>query len=68
MNTITYNVPNINCNHCVHTIKMELSELIGVKSVEADPSTKKVKIEFELPATAENIEKALESINYPVKK
>jgi copper chaperone CopZ len=36
MKTVTYNIPNISCGHCVHTIKMEVSELEGVQSVEAD--------------------------------
>ncbi len=31
MNKITFVVPNINCNHCVHTIETELSEMDGVK-------------------------------------
>lgn len=68
MKTVTYSVPNINCMHCVHTIKTELSEVIGVKSVEADASTKKVVINFEEPATTEELETVLADINYPVKK
>ena len=38
--TVTFNIPNISCNHCVHTINMELSELEGVVSVSADLDTK----------------------------
>ncbi len=68
MNQITYTVPNISCGHCVHTIKMELSELPGVKTVEADAETKKVTITYEPPATLEIIEGALAEINYPVQK
>lgn len=66
MTTITYLIPNISCNHCVHTIKSEISEIPGVKSVEADPSTKKATITFEEPATEEKIKSALAEINYPV--
>jgi copper chaperone CopZ len=54
--------------HCVHTIKTELSEVTGVKSVAADASTKKVVIEFDEPATEEELENLLADINYPVKK
>ena len=43
MKTVTYSIPNINCGHCVHTIKTELIDLPGVRTVEADPGTKKAK-------------------------
>jgi copper chaperone len=65
MKTITYSIPNINCGHCVHTIKTELGDLQGVKSVEADAASKKATITFEAPATEETIKKLLVEINYP---
>jgi copper chaperone len=65
MMTVTYNVPNISCGHCVHTIQMELMELIGVSNVQASEATKQVTVEFEPPATAEQIESLLTEINYP---
>jgi copper chaperone len=65
MSTVTYKIPNISCGHCVHTIKMELSELLGVKSVDASADTKMVTIMFESPATEAEIIKVLEEINYP---
>ena len=68
MNTISYTVPAISCNHCVHTIKTEVSELSGVLSIEADLNSKKVQISFEDPATPEKIEALLAEINYPVAK
>ncbi len=68
MNTIKFEVPSINCNHCVHTIKSELSEMDGVKSVEADAVKKEVVVQYEAPATPEAIETLLADINYPVKK
>lgn len=68
MNTVKYSVPSINCNHCVHTIKTELVELDGVKSVEADAVKKEVVVEFESPATNESIESLLAEINYPAVK
>jgi copper chaperone len=66
MNTVTYNIPAINCGHCVHTIKTELSDLDGVKSVEGSPETKKITVEFDSPATEESIKSLLKEINYPV--
>lgn len=68
MKKVTYDVPAINCMHCVHTIKMELNEMVGVSSVEADAATKKVVVEFDAPANEAAIEKLLAEINYPVKK
>jgi copper chaperone len=68
MTVVSYTVPGISCGHCVHTIKSELSELLGVKSVEADEKTKKVVVTFDAPATPEALEKLLVEINYPPAK
>jgi len=64
MKTVTYTIPNISCNHCVHTINMEISELAGVKTVQADKDNKTAVITFEPPATEELIIETLKSINY----
>jgi len=64
MPTVTYNIPNINCNHCVHTITSELSELPGVTSVVANPNTKKATVVFDAPADETKIEALLKEINY----
>jgi copper chaperone len=66
MKTVTYSIPNISCMHCVHTIKSEVGELVGVKSVEADASTKAATITFDEPATEDQIKALLAEINYPV--
>ena len=68
MTNVTYSVPSIHCPHCVHTIKMELSDLEGVTSVEGDVNTHKVTVEFSSPATTEKIEGLMAEINYPVAK
>lgn len=65
MTTITYNVPNISCGHCVHTIQMELGDLIGVSKVQASQTTRQVTVDFDPPATEEQIEATLTEINYP---
>jgi copper chaperone len=65
MTTVTYSVPAIHCEHCTHTIEMEVGELQGVRSVKADQATKKVEITFESPATEEKIKALLAEINYP---
>jgi len=68
MSTVEYLIPGIHCGHCVHTIKMEISELVGVRSVEVSQDTKMLVVEFETPASEEQIEKVLVEINYPPHK
>ena len=65
MSSITFNVPNISCGHCVHTIRNELSKLEGVTRVEPSHETKQVVIEFGPPATEARIAALLTEINYP---
>jgi copper chaperone len=65
MTDVTYNVPNISCGHCVHTIQSELSELEGVEKVVASNETKKVSITFQPPADEGKIKALLSEINYP---
>jgi copper chaperone len=64
MQTKTFKVPNISCGHCVHTIQSEVSELAGVKKVEASQDTKMVTVEWETPQTWESIKALLTEINY----
>jgi copper chaperone len=68
MTTVTYQIPNISCGHCVHTIQMELGELAGVSRVQASEATKEVIVEFEPPVSEDQIETLLTEINYPPKK
>lgn len=65
MTTVTYTVPAIHCGHCIHTIEMEVGELEGVKSVQADEAAKKVVITFDAPADEAGIKALLAEINYP---
>jgi len=66
MATVTYKIPNISCGHCVHTIKMEVSELNGVQAVVADEKNKTATITYDAPADEEKIKELLAEINYPV--
>ncbi|MFN2199318.1 MAG: heavy-metal-associated domain-containing protein [Anaerolineales bacterium] len=65
MTTVTYKIPNISCNHCVHTIKMEVGEINGVVTVDADMNTQQATITFDQPATEAQIVSTLTEINYP---
>ncbi len=66
MTTVTYSVPNISCEHCIHTIQTEVADVKGVQSVKADLASKKVEIAFEAPASEEQIKSLLAEIDYPV--
>jgi len=66
MTTVTYSIPNISCNHCVHTIQTEVGDLKGVSEVHADANNKTAVITFSSPATEDNIKALLAEINYPV--
>lgn len=61
----TFSIPNISCGHCVMSIQNELSEIEGIKAVEGDPASKTITVEWETPATLEDIRATLKNINYP---
>ena len=61
----TFIVPNISCGHCVMSIKDELDEIDGVKSVEGDPDTKSITVEWESSTSLDAIKERLKEINYP---
>lgn len=65
MQSKTVEVPNISCGHCVMTIQNEVSELKGVISVKADRMTRQVTVEWQEPASWEQIKALLAEINYP---
>jgi len=60
-----FQAPNISCGHCVMTIQRELAALEGVKRVEGDVHSKMVTVEWEPPASWEQIVATLTEINYP---
>jgi len=61
----TFVVPNISCGHCVMSIKNELNEIDGVRSVEGDPDTKSITVEWEASTSVNAIREKLQEINYP---
>lgn len=65
MESKTFSIPNISCGHCVGSIKNELSEIDGVKTVEGNPESKSVTVEWESPVTLDKIVETLKEINYP---
>jgi copper chaperone len=65
MQSKTFEVPNISCGHCVMAIQNEVSELNGVRKVQADQDSRMVTVEWDAPATWEQIKATLTEINYP---
>jgi copper chaperone len=65
MESKTFTVPNISCGHCTHTIEMEVGELPGVASVQADQASKQVTVQWQSPASWGQIQSLLQEINYP---
>lgn len=65
MQSKTFEVPNISCGHCVQTIQNEVADLAGVKRVQADQTSRMVTVEWEDPASWEQIRDLLVEINYP---
>jgi copper chaperone CopZ len=66
MTTVTYKIPNISCGHCVNTIQLEVGDLPGVETVEANANTRTATVSFGDPATEDAIKALLVEINYPV--
>jgi copper chaperone len=61
----TFSVPKISCGHCVMTIRKELEAIQGVRSVEGNPQSKTVDVQWEAPATEAEIRATLTEINFP---
>ena len=60
----TFQVPNIGCDGCVRTIKNEVGQISGVKMVDGMVDSKTVTVEWDTPATWQQIESALTEIEY----
>ena len=62
----TFTIENISCGHCLMTIKNELGEIAGIRSVDGNIDTKTITVEWEAPASLDNIKAKLKEINYLV--
>jgi len=65
MTSKTFTAPNISCGHCTRTIEMELGELAGVTNVKAEAGSKQVVVEWEAPASWDQIKDLLVEIGFP---
>ncbi len=61
--------PKISCGHCVMAIKRAVGALEGVASVDGDPGSKKVTVEYDPARVAlSRIEETMAAEGYPVAK
>ncbi len=65
MNEDTFSIPNISCGHCTSAIQNELTDLEGVTRVDGQIEAKTVTVQWDAPATREQILDSLKEINYP---
>ena len=65
MQTKKITIPSISCQHCLNTIRNELTDLDGVQLVRTDAATKTVEVQWQEPASWEQIKQLLLEINYP---
>lgn len=65
MNEDTFSIPNISCGHCTMAIQNELTDLEGVTRVDGQIEAKTVTVQWDAPATREQIIDTLKEINYP---
>ena len=65
--TITLNVPDISCGHCVAKVNKAVGALVGVSEVSASSTTKKVTVAFDPHClSAEDIAARMKDAGYPV--
>jgi copper chaperone CopZ len=65
MQTVTLDIPNISCNHCVMSVKRETAAVDGAEFVSGDVDTKKVVVQVEDDAALTALKEALAEIGYP---
>jgi len=67
MTKVTLTVPDIDCEHCEHTIVSTLTPQAGVRSVAVDIPTKKVSLEFdESQINMDKVGELLDEEGYPI--
>jgi len=69
MAQITFEAPDISCDHCIVSIEKAVTKLPGVRFLSGDPDGKRVTMEYD-PALVDPsaIEGAMEEEGYPVNK
>jgi len=67
MATTVLNVPDISCEHCERTITGALSPVEGVRNVNVDIPSRRVRVEYdETVVGVERMKEILQEEDYPV--
>ena len=67
MATATLNVPDISCEHCERAVTNALTPLKGVRDVQVDVPTKRIRVTYdESLVTLEQMKQVLQREEYPV--
>jgi copper chaperone len=61
----TIYIPNISCEHCVHTVTSELTDLDSVREVDVSLEKKEATILYSSEENWDEIVALLREINYP---
>jgi copper chaperone CopZ len=65
MNEITLSIPNINCNHCIMTVKRETGFVGGAEFVSGDVEGKSATFQVESDDALESLKATLAEAGYP---
>jgi copper chaperone len=66
MKELTFDVPGVSCNHCIHSIT-EATKEVGVQDVQVDLVTKKVYVAFDPSQVQEAaVKEAIEEAGYDI--
>ena len=66
METITLDIPNISCHHCIMTVERETGFVKGAEFVSADLDAKQAVVKVKDQATLQNLKATLAEAGYPV--
>lgn len=67
MTEVKLNVPDVSCDHCIHTVTTALKELQGVDKVNVDLDTKLVDVVYDASKVNEQqMREVLDEAGYPV--
>jgi copper chaperone len=63
---VTLSVPDVSCEHCVHTIAQTLGALPGIARAQTDLPSKTVQVRFDPRAVSlDQIKESLDEAGYP---
>jgi copper chaperone len=67
MTSVTFNVPNISCEHCQHAITSALLPVEGIEGVHVDIPSKEVHVTYDATIVdTKRMESILAGEDYPV--